>query len=111
MRRLSKIALKTLVGCVVGLLVIWATNAVYSSYRTRANRIADLEATVQGLKARAHPEWRVRKGRFSISTTDRPTGTNWTDFRLVYGTNDVQKFEDHIWKETGHIVTAWVSDW
>jgi hypothetical protein len=111
MRRISKVALKTVVGCVVAVLVTWATNAIYSSYRTRANHFADLEATVQSLKAQAHPKWRVRKGRFSISTTDRATGTNRTDFRLVYGTNDVQKFEDHIWKETGHIVAAWVSDW
>ena len=53
----------------------------------------------------------MREGRFSISTTDKPAGTNRHDFRLVFGTNAVQRFEDHVWKEPGRIMTAWVSDW
>lgn len=111
MRRLSKIVLITLAACVIALLLVWAGSAACSRYRAATDRIAVLETRVQELKNSAHPRWRVREGRFSISTTDRPAGTNWHDFRIVYGTNEVQKFEDFIWKEPGRVMTAWVSGW
>src|SRR5687767_2521650 len=111
MQRLLKIALITLAACCVVLLVAWAASAVRSRYTAATTRIAELEAKVQELKSRAHPPWRVREGRFSISTTDRPAGTNGMGLRLVFGTNAVQKFEEQIWKEPGHILTGWVSDW
>jgi hypothetical protein len=111
MRRLSKIALTTLAVCIIALLIVWAGSAARSRYRAATDRFAELETRVQELKNRAHPRWRVREGRFSISTTDRAAGTNWGDFRLVYGTNDLQRFEHAIWKEPGRVMTAWVSDW
>ena len=111
MRRLPKIALSTLVACLIALLIAWAAIAAYSRHAAANDRIASLEAKVQELKGAAHPRWGVREGRFSISTTDRPENAHWKDFRLPYGTNEVQKFEEYIWKEPGRIVTAWVSDW
>lgn len=111
MRRLSKIALTTLAAFAIALLIVWAGSAAHSRYRAATNRIAELETRVQELKNSAHPRWRVRAGRFSISTTDKAPGTNWHDFRLVYGTNEIQKFEQSIWKEPGRVMTAWVSDW
>jgi hypothetical protein len=111
MRRLSKIALTTLAACVIALLIVWAGSAAHSRYRAATDRIAELETRVQELKNSAHPRWRVREGRFSISTTDRPAGTNHHDFRLAFGTNEVQRFEHFIWKESGRVMTAWVSEW
>ena len=71
------------------------------------DRVAELEVRVRELTAsidsQVHPRWRVREGRFSVSTTDKPAGTNRHDFRLVFGTNAVQGFEDHVWKEPGRI--------
>ena len=111
MQRLFKIALITLAGCCVLLLGAWVASSARLRYTAATGRIAELEAKVQELKISAHHGWRVREGKFSISTTDRPAGTNWTDFRLVFGTNAVQRFEGHVWKEPGQIITAWVSDW
>src|SRR5262245_49866865 len=112
MRRLSKIASITFAVCCFALFFSWAASAVYSRYREKSERISELEARVLELKNSAHPRWRVREGRFSISTTDRPASTNHhVDFRLAFGANDVQRFEDVIWKEPGRVMTAWVSDW
>ena len=111
MSRLPKIALITLAACCFALLLAWAASAVHSRYKAATEHISELEARVSELKASTHPRWHVREGSFSISTTDKTESTNGLRFRLVYGTNDVQKFEDHIWKEPGRVMTAWVSDW
>jgi hypothetical protein len=111
MSRLSRIALITVAACFLMLLLAWVGTAAYARYSAAKERIAELEARVQELRGTAHPRWRVRVGTFSITTTDRPPTTNHTDFRLVYGTNAPQSFVDYIFKEPGHIVAAWVSDW
>jgi hypothetical protein len=111
MTRLPKIASLTLLSCLLLLLAAWGVRVVYVGYTVRMERITELESKVQELKHVAHAEWRVRQGRFSISTTDLPDDIKRKDFRLVYGTNAVQKFDYAVWKEPGHIVTAWVSEW
>ncbi len=111
MRRLVKIAVITLAACCFALLLAWAAIAVHSRYKAATERISELEARVVELKRSAHPRWHVREGSFSISTSDQPAGTNHHGFRLVFGTNEVQRFEHFIWKEPGRVMTAWVSDW
>lgn len=112
MIRLSKVALVTLLSCLLLLLVAWAVRWTYFGYtRTQEERV-EFDAKIENLQRLAHPQWRVRKGTFSITTTDRPQISKYSgDFRLVYGTNAVQRFEHVVWKEPGRIVTAWVSDW
>jgi hypothetical protein len=111
MSRLPKIAFLTALLFILFVLAAWAVRLAYVGYIGKIARIVELESKVQDLQRVAHPAWRVREGRFRISTTDMPESTKWTDFRLVSGTNAVQKFENYVWKEQGHIVTAWVSDW
>ena len=111
MQRLPKIALLALLVFLLVLLAAWGVQSVYMGYTAQIARIAELESRVEKLKGVSHPPWMVREDSFRISTTDRPSGTNWNDFRLDYGSNALQKFEGFVSKEPGHILTAWVSDW
>jgi len=109
MNRLLKVAVLTLLTCFLFLLVVWVARVTYLSHTANQERIVALESKVQDLQHLAHPAWRTRYRTCRISTTDR-LGSEF-DYRLVYGTNAVQKFDDFLGKEPGHIVTAWVSDW
>jgi hypothetical protein len=111
MSRIPKIALITVAMCFVVVLLGWAGVAAHSRYSAATERITELETKVQELRGTAHPRWRTRTGTFSISTTDRPPASNHTALRLVFDTNAPQSFVDHIFKETGHSVAAWVSNW
>jgi hypothetical protein len=110
MNRLQKIAALTLLACLLFLLAAWAARVIYLRHTATQERIVALESKVGDLRL-AHPTWRVRYSGRRISTTDRPESTNGFDYRLIYGTNAVQKFDDGIGKESGKIVTAWISDW
>ena len=112
MNRLAKIALVTLLSCMLLLLLAGAARWAFRGYTRSQIKQAELEAKVEDLQRSAHPRWRLRWRSFSITTTDRPQISKYSgDLRLVYGTNAVQYFEGFIGKATGHIVDAWVSDW
>jgi hypothetical protein len=109
MKRLLKVAALTLLACFLFLLATWVARVSYLSHAANQERIAALESKVEDLQHLAHPAWRVRYCTCRISTTDKPGGE--FDYRLAYGTNAVQKFDDFLGKEPGQIVTSWVSDW
>lgn len=121
MSRMFKIwLLTTLLFFSVFLTVQWL-EAVRSEQREANSRLAELDRKVRELKNHSHPPWRVISWRFAISTSDRPANTNWNasyhvdEFRLIHGTNALQRFglseHGYISKSSGRIVKAWVSDW
>ena len=114
MSRLPKIAFRTVL---VFLVLLFAVLLLYVAYNDSPERIDELESRVQVMQSHlqelAYPHWITAERQISISTTDRPKITDCANnLRLVYGTNTVQKFNIGLWwKEPGHIVRAWVSDW
>jgi hypothetical protein len=109
LNRIFQIALLVLLICLCVLGVAALGTFLYVRYADAPSRIAGIERQTQWLESR--PEWRIRRWTWRISTTDRPDSTNSSDYKLVFGTNAVQKFDDVLGKESGRIVTAWVSDW
>jgi len=94
--------------CILGVTTLGTF--LYVRYGDAPSRVSEIESRMKPLESR--PVWRMRCYVLQISTTDRPAGTNsWDECRLVYGTNSVQTFTNFLGKESGHIVTAWISDW
>ena len=110
MNRVFQITLLIFLICLCVLGVAALGTFLYVRYGDAPSKVSDVERRMQQLESR--PLWRVRPYLSSVSTTDRPESTNRIDVcRLVYGTNTVQTFTRALGKESGHIVTAWVSDW
>jgi len=94
--------------CILGIAALGTF--LYVRYGDAPSRVSEVERRMEPLESR--PVWRTRHYVSHISTTDRPAGTNYyEECRLVYGTNSVQTFSCFLGKESGHIVTAWISDW
>jgi len=92
-------------------LVASMTVAITSRFRSLETRLTDQEAQLNALKKTAHPELRVRTGRFHIRTPDNPQSTNRSSLTLDPLLKDVQIFTNTVWKEPGRIKAIWVSDW
>jgi hypothetical protein len=85
--------------------------AVTSRFRSLETRLTDQEAQLNALKKTAHPELRVRTGRFHIRTPGNPQSTNWSNLTLDPLGTEVQIITNFVWKEPGQIKAIWVSDW
>src|SRR4051794_23949527 len=97
--RIIKVGALTLLVCFFVLICLVMFDAAFKPYKRSLGRIAELEDKVQSLNNSSHSKLRIRAGNFRISTTDKAIGSNdWQGLRLAYGTNDVQKFEDTIFK-------------
>jgi len=92
------------------MFVAWLIHLASAAHKADTERIQELASTVATLKQNAHPAWRVREGWFTINTSDRQEATN-SNFLLPFGENELQIFQQSIFKEGGRIVTSWVSDW
>jgi hypothetical protein len=110
MSRIIQAATLVLLICLCILGVAALGTFLYVRYGDAPSRVSEVESRMKPLESR--PEWTTRHYVSHISTTDRPASTNsWDECRLVYGTNSVQTFSLFLGKESGHIVTAWISDW
>src|SRR5262245_42441703 len=89
---------------VTGLLGGWLG---YERFHLNTNRISVLEGQVKDLARAIHPKLRVREGTFTIGTAG---GGNY-DFQLTNNPGELQRFRTNIWKEPGHVISAWISDW
>lgn len=85
--------------------------AVTSRFRELEGRLGNQEARLVELRKTAHPQLRVRNGRFHIRTPDNPESTNWGSLTVDPRRKDVQVLTNFVWKEPGRIKAIWVSDW
>ena len=108
MKRICTIAGITIISCILFALGSRLVDRGIEKSRERPKSLTD---EVNHLKQWSHPEWRIRKGWFCICTEDQASESNRWCFKLSSTNTGIQKFDQFIFKETGSIETAWISDW